>query len=146
MESATSAWANGPAKRAHFPIFKAQLRIKPPWRWRAAVLKSTDHEFRLLAQVRSDKPNYKAWLVVRVNGAWAMVARLESDNHSGLHCHAECGDGALTIGEIATSDMMRFPHSKAKHRRPHKMYSEAAWWEKALKFFRAQTAERGALL
>lgn len=146
MESATREWSDAPVKRRHFPLFKGALDYSSLWRWRAAVLRSHNREFRLLVLVRFDKPNYKAWLMVNTSEGWAMVARLESHAHSGLHCHAECGDDSLTVGEIAPASMRSLPHWRSYHRRAHLRYSETSWWELSLRFFRAQSGARGDLL
>lgn len=123
------------------------MGINPQWIWRAVALDSEDYEFRLLVQMRQDKPNYKAWLAVKTTEGWAMVARLESHSHAGLHCHAECGPGGgLTVGEIEPADMLSFPYWKSAHRRPHVLRGKKEWWELALKFFRAHAAARGDLL
>ena len=138
-------WSLGPVPAGRFPIFKTRYPINPLWAWRSAHLASDRHEYRLLVQVRVDKPNQKAWLSVKLADGWAMVARLESHSHHGLHCHAECGD-SLTIGEIDPSGMRSIPQWQAMHRRPHAVKSQQEWWESALKFFRAQKAGRGSLL
>lgn len=138
-------WSQGAVPAGRFPIFKSRYPINPNWQWRSAALRSDQHEFRLLVQMRMDKPNQKAWLAVKMTDGWAMVARLESHAHHGLHCHAECGE-SLTIGEIDPSGMRSIPDWRAVHRRSHEVKSQQEWWEYALRFFRAQAAERGPLL
>jgi hypothetical protein len=139
-------WGTGSIPRAQFPILQARLKVNPQWHWRAATLKSDIHEYRLLVQLRVDKPNQKAWLIVKFSEGWVMVARLESHFHSGLHCHTECVEGGLTIGEIDPSGMVALPYWKSFHRRGHGLKSPQEWWQVALKFFRAQTGGKGSLL
>jgi hypothetical protein len=139
-------WGTGPVARAQFPIFKNRLKVNPEWYWRVARLKSNNHEYRLLVQLRIDKPNHKAWLIVKFVEGWAMVARLESHFHSGLHCHAECAKAGFTIGEIEPSGMVAVPASRSFHRRPHGLKSQQEWWQLALRFFRAQAGGKGSLI
>ena len=140
-------WGTGSVPRAQFPIFRSRLKVNPEWYWRSARLQSNDNEYRLLVQVRVDKPNQKAWLIVKFADGWAMVARLESHFHSGLHCHAECNEGGgFTIGEIDPAGMIALPAWRRFHRRPHGLRSQQDWWQLALKFFRAQTGGKGSLI
>ena len=143
MVSATQ-WASGAIPKAHYPLFKMKGELGPAWRWRAAVLKSATTEYRLLVQVRWDKPNYKAWLAVLIGLDWATIARLEIHPHAGLHCHLQCPDQGVEVGVIAPKGVL-FPRHKAQHRRKKEVKSETDAWEKALEFFRAQTAEVGLL-
>jgi hypothetical protein len=99
-----------------------------------------------MAQIRLDKPNYKAWLIVRTAAGWAMVARLESHSHAGLHVHVECGGRGLTVGEVAPTGATTFPSWRHFHRRAHGLKSPREWWEMALKFFHVTGAPRGGLL
>lgn len=139
-------WGTGVVSHRHFPIFRAAQRLNQSWEWRIAHLRSENFEFQLMAQLRLDKPNYKAWLIVRTAAGWAMVARLESHPHAGLHCHAECSNGALTVGEIDPATAAAIPNWRRFHRRPPGLKSRREWWETALKFFRAKAGPSGDLL
>jgi hypothetical protein len=140
------AWGNGTVQQRYFPLFRAAQRLHPNWHWRVAYLRSATQDFRLMAQMRFDKPNYKAWLIVRTSAGWAMVARLESHSHAALHCHVECGGAGLTVGEIAPSGAITFPPWRHFHRRAHGLKSQREWWETACKFFRIESASSGSLL
>jgi hypothetical protein len=141
-----TAWGDGTLHQRYFPLFRRPQRLNLQWAWRVAYLESDNYEFRLLAEMRHDKPNYKAWLIVKMDAGWAMVARLESHMHSGgIHCHVECGP-ALSIGEIEPPGQISLPHWKDSHRRPHVLRSPREWWEIALKFFRVNSPSGGSLL
>lgn len=139
-------WGSGTVPQRQFPIFRAAQRLNARWEWRIAHLRSASHEFRLMAQLRLDKPNYKAGLIVKTAEGWAMVARLESHAHAGLHCHVECSGAALSVGEIAPSGAITLPAWRRFHRRPHDLKSPREWWETALRFFRANLRPSGNLL
>jgi len=139
-------WANGPIPKRHFPLFKDSAIIGPAWRWRAATLASDLMDYRLLVQLRTDKPNFKAWLAARFGRDWAMIGRLESHGHAGLHCHLQCAETGIEVGLIEPVNQASIPHWKAHHRRPNEVLSETEAWNRALKFFRARAgAEAGSL-
>ena len=138
-------WAPGPIPKRHFPLFKDVPPIGPSWVWRAAVLKSDCADYRLLVQLRSDKPNFKAWLAVALGEDWALIARLESHGHAGLHCHLQCVQDGIAVGQVEPGNAISIPHWRAKHRRPNGVIPQTVAWERALKFFRAQAATVGTL-
>lgn len=142
----SSAWGAGIVHQRHFPLFRAAQRLNPNWEWRVAHLLSDNNEFRFLAEIRLDKPNYKAWLIVNTDAGWAMVARLESHMHSGgLHCHVECGP-SLSVGEIESPGQISIPHWRDSHRRKHVLRSPREWWGISLKFFNVNLAAGGGLI
>jgi hypothetical protein len=99
-----------------------------------------------VVQLRVDKPNFKAWLAVQIDKDWAVIGRLESHGHAGLHCHLQCPQTGIEIGRIDPPGSISVPYWKAHHRRPNEVLSRAEAWRRALKFFRAQAAaEVGAL-
>ena len=143
---ARKQWEQGPIGKRHFPLFKDKKPIGPDWWWRSAKLESGTAKYRLLVQLRQDKPNFKAWLAVEISGHWAVIGRLESHSHAGMHCHVQCPDKGIAAGQIDPPDMVSVPHWRDYHRRPNRVMSPAEAWNLALKFFRAQAAEVGALL
>lgn len=145
MVSATKEWAQGVIAPRHFPLFRAKKPLGPSWWWRAARLQADGLDYRLLVQLRQDKPNFKAWLAVDISGDWAVIGRLESHGHAGLHCHMQCPDNGIEVGQIDPPGAISVPHWKAHHRRPNGVLSTGAAWELALSFFRAQTGEVGDL-
>jgi hypothetical protein len=138
-------WGTGPIPKRHFPLFKDTSPLGPAWRWRAAILKSDKTHYRLLVQLRSDKPNFKAWLAALIGSEWAVIGRLESHGHAGLHCHFQCIDSGISVGQIEPPNSISVPHWKAHHRRPNKVFSEDEAWYLARRFFREQTAGNGPL-
>lgn len=146
MVSATK-WENGPIPKRHFPLFRDKKPLGPGWRWRAARLTGDGVDYRLLVQLRLDKPNFKAWLVVDIGGHWAVIARLEAHSgHGGLHCHMQCVGAGIAVGQIDPPGMVSVPYWKDHHRRPDSVKSVGAAWELALKFFRAHAGAVGELL
>lgn len=75
--------------------------------------------------------------------AWAVVGRLESHGHAGLHVHLQCADQAIAVDQIDPPSAISVPYWKDYHRRPNKVFSTTEAWELALKFFRAQAAATG---
>jgi hypothetical protein len=144
MVSATK-WESGPIPKRHFPLFRDKKPLGPSWRWRAARLTVHGVEYRLLVQLRLDKPNFKAWLAVDIGGDWAVIARLESHDHAGLHCHMQCVGNGIAVGQIDPPGAVSVPYWRDHHRRPNVVMSPGTAWELALKFFRAQTGAVGEL-
>jgi hypothetical protein len=144
--TSTGVWASGAVQKGKFPIFRSAYPLGSAWRWRSAELSSGSEEYRLLVMLRLDKPNYKAWLAVKIRSDWAVVGRLESHHdHGGLHCHLQCLETGVVMGRIDPPDAISVPHWKAHHRTRNAISSETVAWETALRFFRAQTAEVGLL-
>lgn len=100
----------------------------------------------MLVQFRKNKPNYKAWLAVKIGEDWAVMGRLEAHGHAGLHCHLQCPDSGIFLGPIGLDNMVSIPNRKDHHRRPNEVLSERIAWERALKFFRAHAAAGTGLL
>ena len=138
-------WKQGPIKKSRFPLFKDNKPLGPAWHWRAAKLESATAQYRLLVQLRQDKPNFKAWLAVEIEEHWAVIGRLESHHHAGLHVHLQCPDKGIAVDQIDPPDAVTVPHWKRYHRRANDVLSTTQAWELALKFFRAQTGETGQL-
>ena len=145
MVSATD-WSRGPVPKRYFPLFKEKEPLGPAWHWRAAELRSETENYKLLVRLRQDKPNYKAWLAVEFGGHWALIARLESHLHAGLHLHLQCAQNGVSVDQIDPPNAVSIPHWKAYHRRPNAVQSLSQAWEQAMGFFRAQAAEAGSLL
>jgi hypothetical protein len=139
-------WDQGTIPKRHFPLFKDKKPLGPGWSWRAARLTDGSGDYRLLVQLRQDKPNFKAWLVADISGQWAMMGRLESHGHAGLHCHIQCPANGIEVGLIDPPGAISVPHWKAHHRRPNVVMSQSVAWELALRFFRAQSGAMGNLL
>lgn len=142
----STGWEQGGIPKARFPLFSDRKPLGPGWWWRSATLASDTQEYRLLVQLRTDKPNFKAWLAVKIGKDWAVIARLESHMHAGLHCHMQCLETGVTIGEIDPPDAVCIPHWREFHRRPNEVISKNTAWDMALEFFRAQAGEVGDLL
>jgi hypothetical protein len=139
-------WKSGAIPKSAFPLFREPNKLGPNWKWRSAVLTSDTHEYRLLIQLRTDKPAFKAWLAVKIGDDWAVMGRLESHgNHGGLHCHMQCAGNGIAVNEINPADSVSVPHWKDYNRRPIPPATETEAWGLALRFFRAQTAEVGSL-
>lgn len=145
MVSATD-WNQGPIAKRQFPLFRDKKSLGPAWHWRAAELESATGAYRLLVQLRQDKPNFLAWLAVEHAGHWALIGRLESHVHAGLHLHLQCLGEGLAVDQIDPPNAVSIPHWKAYHRRPNAVLSLSQAWERALAFFRAQAAEAGSLI
>jgi hypothetical protein len=143
---AYTLWSTAPIPKGAFPLFKDRAPFNPKWCWRSATLKSELAEYRLLVQLREDKPNYKAWLAAKIGKDWALIARLESHGHAGLHCHIQCVDQGISIGQIDPPNAISVPYWKAHHRRPNGLLSRSEAWHRALKFFRAQASAEVGLL
>lgn len=139
-------WKQGPIKKRYFPLFRDKKALGPSWHWRSAVLESATHRYRLLVQLRQDKPNFKAWLAVEIHSHWAVIGRLESHGHAGLHLHLQCESEGIAVDQIDPPNAVSFPHWKDFHRRPNAVMSTTEAWQLALGFFRAQAAEAGSLL
>jgi len=144
---AAGEWTPGPIPKRAFPLFKDKSPLNSLWQWRAATLQSETANYRLLVMLRTDKPNFKAWLALQVGEDWAVMGRLEwHGNHGQLHCHMQCAKNGIAVNEIEPAGCVSIPHWKAYHRERIGVESTKDAWHLALKFFRAQAAEVGTLL
>ncbi len=143
-------WRNGNIPKRHAPFMRAVISLSDVWEWREASLKGADGtEYRLLVQCRRDsKPNYKAWLSVRVTEKeYALVCRYEShSNHGGRHCHVLCDTGHYPVGEIEPTGLKCIPYWKKSTQDKLTGIGLDEAWNVAAKFYRIGIADEGQLI
>lgn len=144
----TTGWKTGNVPKKHAPFYKAAFPLGSSFYWRSAKLTShkDKREYHLLVSVRMDKPNYRAWLSMKTDEGYTLVARYESHiNHGGPHVHYLCNQEAFPFGEIDPDGAISIPHWKRSKKKPFGVMSLSTAWNISLKFYRIGTSNIGDL-
>lgn len=135
VASETKQWATTDLPPRHAPYLAKTRPIRAGWQWRSAELTSSNRKYVLTGLCNPSHGNWQAILTVAVDGSYSVVARFEFHaSHPGLHAHADCSTGGVTVGAAGMDNLARIPEAGARHRRQN-AWTETTFWDAAKLFF-----------